>query len=139
MDRLLDTNKNILTLLIITSMFCSCHSIKKYDYKHVECKEIPKEALNIVIADYSKRLRKRKDIDNITAVALYIDYTSTDWFYIGTKPWLPSLDDNGDYHLKDDKFPIEELDEYIGKNCCNSSGVPSWMVIVLAPANSPKY
>lgn len=115
MDYQLDTNKKILTLLIITSMFCSCLGIKNYDYKHIECQEIPEEAVNIVITDYSKKLQKRKDINNVTAVALYIDYTSTDWFYIGTKPWLPYLDDNGSYQLKDDKYPIEELDEYIGK------------------------
>lgn len=96
-------------------MFYSCCSVNNYDYKHVECQYIPQEAVNIVIADYGKRLQKRKDLNNIKAVALYIDYTTTDWFFIVTKPWRPSLDDNGKYHLICDKYRIEKLDKCIGK------------------------
>lgn len=116
MDRLLDINIKILTLLIILSVLHSSCSINNYDYKHIECQEVPQEAINIVIADYSKRLRKRKDINDVKAVMLYIDYTSTDWFYIGTKPWIPSLDDNGNYRINADKFPIERIDKYMGEN-----------------------
>ena len=114
-------------------MFCSCHSTKNYDYKYIECQEIPKEAVNIAISDYSKRLRKRKDINNVTAVEVYIIYTSTDWFYIATKPWLPYLDDNGKYRLLDDKFPIEELDEYLGKVA------PSWIPTQFAEKDDVLY
>ena len=131
MDCLLDINKKLLLLFIITSMFCSCHSIQIYDY--IECQEIPKEAVNIAISDYSKRLRKRKDINNVTAVEVYIIYTSTDWFYIATKPWLPYLDDNGKYRLLDDKFPIEELDEYLGKVS------PSWIPTQFAEKDDVLY
>ncbi len=121
MGCLLSISNKILVLLIATSMFCSCRSTKNYDYKYIECQEIPIEAINIAITDYSNRLRKRKDIDNITAVEVFIVYTSTDWFYIATKPWLPSIDESGKYHLTDDKFSIEMFDKYLGQV------PPSWM------------
>ena len=116
MEHLLNISSNkLLILFTITSMLCSCHGIKNYNYKRIECQEIPKEAVNIAIADYSKQLKRRKDFSNVTAVELYITYTSTDWFYIGTKPWLPRIDDKSGRQYFADRFEIEELDEYMGK------------------------
>lgn len=133
MDRLLDINMRILTLLIISLVFYSCCSVKNYDYKHIEYQVLPKEAVNIAISDYSKRLRKRKDINNVTAVEMFICYTSTDWFYIATKPWLPILDDNGNYRIDADKYELDVLDEYIGRI------PPSWIPTQFAEKDDVLY
>ncbi len=114
MDCLLSI-KNLLVMFVTTFLFYSCCSVKNYDYKHIECQEIPNEAVNIAISDYSKRLRKRKDINNVTAVKVYIGNTSTDWFYIATKPWRSFIDDESGKYYFTDRFDIELLDEYIGK------------------------
>lgn len=132
MEHLLNINK-LLVLFIMASMFCSCHNLKNFDYKHIECQEIPKEAVNIAIADYSKKLKRRKDINNITAVQVYIAYTSTDWFYIAMRPWYPRVDEFGKYHLFADKFEIELLDEYLGKI------PPSWVPTQYAEKDSVLY
>ncbi len=133
MECLLDTNMRSLFIVIIAFLVCSCCSINNYDYQHIKVKEIPKEAVNIAITDYSKILRKRKDLSNITAVELYISDTSTDWFYIATKPWLPTVDDKGEYHLTDDKFPLEVLNKYIGQI------PPSWIPTDYAEKDNVLY
>lgn len=83
-------------------MLCSCGSTKIYDY--VEYKEVPKEAVNIAIADFSSALQRQKDT-NIVAVRVGIAYTSTDWFYITMIPWIDETN----------KFPVEMLDMYMGQ------------------------
>lgn len=105
MENLLDTDKRPLFLFIVILMFCSCHSIKNYDYKLIECQKIPKEAVNIAIADYSKQLKRRKDLSHVVAVNVYVHFTTTDWFFISMIPWID----------ESDKFPIEYLDMYMGK------------------------
>ena len=82
MERLLDI-KRLLILFFITTIFYSCASTRNYDY--VEYKETPKEAVNIAIADYSKRLKWHKDLRNVSAVNIRITYTSTDWFIISIR------------------------------------------------------
>ena len=94
--------KRILILIFITTIFYSCASTRNYDY--VECKETPKEAVNIAIADYSKRLKWHNDLRNVSAVNIRITYTSTDWFIISMIPWIDEAD----------KFSISELKEKEG-------------------------
>ena len=97
--------KRLLILFFIVSIFCSCATTKVYEYDVVEYKEPPQEAINIAIADYSKQLKRQKDLGNITAVNMCIIYTSTDWFYISMHPWTGEAD----------KFPISLLKEYEGE------------------------
>ena len=97
--------KRLLILFFIVSIFCSCATTKVYEYDVVKYKEPPKEAVNIAIADYSKQLKRQKDLGNITAVNMCIIYTSTDWFYISMHPWTDEAD----------KFPISLLKEYEGE------------------------
>ena len=94
--------KRILILFFITTIFYSCASTRNYDY--VECKETPKEAVNIAVADYSKRLKWHNDLRNVSAVNIRITYTSTDWFIISMIPWIDEAD----------KFSISELKEKEG-------------------------
>ena len=115
MDCLLDINKKLLLLSVITSMFCSCHSTKNYDYKHIECHEIPKEAVNIAIADYSKRLKRQENPDNVVAVQVRVYPTTTDWFYIAMIPWQLYVDnDSGKCYLTN-RFLVSWLDENMGR------------------------
>lgn len=112
---LLNTDKKLLLLFIVMIMFGSCQSIKNYDYKHVECQMVPREAVNIAIADYSKQLKKRKDISRVVAVHVRIHCTTTDWFYISMLPWQLHIDDDsGEYYLTD-RFSVKWLDENMGK------------------------
>ena len=84
-------------LLIVSITLCSCCSLRVWDFEYVECKEIPKEAVNIAIKDYSKRLHRQKDT-NITAVQVMVNYTSTDWFYLAMLPWIDEANKfNRDY------------------------------------------
>ena len=133
MDCLLNTKRKLLFLSIITFMIYSCGSINNYKYQHTEVKEIPTEAVNIAIADYSKTLQKRKDSSNITAVKLYISYTSTDWFYIAIKQWGAILDEDGKYRIDADKFDIEELNKYMGQI------PPSWIPTDYAEKDNVLY
>jgi hypothetical protein len=55
----LSINK-LLVLFVTTFIFCSCLSLQNYDYQYVEYQETPKEAINIAIADYSKKHLKQK-------------------------------------------------------------------------------
>ena len=112
MEHLLDI-KRLLILFFITTIFYSCGSTRNYDY--VECKETPKEAVNIAIADYSKQLKRRKDLSNVVAVHVRIHYTTTDWFYISMIPWQLYVDeDSGEYYLTD-RFLAKWLDENMGQ------------------------
>jgi hypothetical protein len=86
-------------------MFCSCLSLQNYDYQYVECQETPKEAINIAIADYNKKHLKEKNNGDVRAVAVHINYTSTDWFYISMVPWIDEAD----------KFPISLLKKNEGR------------------------
>lgn len=115
MVRLLDINTEILTVLIISLAFCSCHSLNNYDYKHIECQEIPQEAVDIAIADYTKRLKKQKVFDNVVAVHMRVHITTTDWFYISMIPWQLNKDDDSGKCYLTDKFMVKWLDENIGK------------------------
>ena len=92
--------KKLLFLLIIISVFYSCRSTLNYEY--IEHKEIPREAVNIAIKDYGKRLRMRRDT-SIVAVNIIITYTSTDWFTVTMLP----------YEGDDDKFPMYIVEEYM--------------------------
>lgn len=100
----LSINK-LLVLFVTTFMFCSCLSLQNYDYQYVECQEAPKEAINIAIADYSKKHLKQKNNGDVRAVDVHINYTSTDWFYISMVPWIDEAD----------KFPISLLKENEGR------------------------
>ena len=122
MDYLLSINK-LLVLFVTTFMFCSCCSIKNYNYKYVECQETPKEAVNIAIADYSKRHPKRKNLGDLTAVDVHITYTSTDWFYISMIPWIDEAD----------KFPISILEENEGRI------PPNWVPTECVEINNVLY
>lgn len=97
--------KRLLILFFIVSIFCSCATTKVYEYDVVEYKEPPKEAINIAIADYSKQLKRRKDLSHVVAVHVYIDFTTTDWFFISMIPWID----------ESNKIPIEYFDMYMGK------------------------
>ena len=83
----LSINK-LLVLFVTTFIFCSCLSLQNYDYQYVECQETPKEAINIAIADYSKKHLKQKNNGDVRAVDVHINYTSTDWFYISMVPQM---------------------------------------------------
>lgn len=84
-------------LLTVSITLCSCCSLRVWDFEYVECKEIPKEAVNIAIKDYSKRLHRQKDT-NITAVQVMVNYTSTDWFYLAMLPLIDEANKfNRDY------------------------------------------
>ena len=120
MERLLDI-KRLLILFFITTIFYSCGSTRNYDY--VECKETPKEAVNIAIADYSKRLKWHKNLRNVSAVNIHITYTSTDWFIISMIPWIDEAD----------KFSISELKENEG------SIPPFWIPTEYAEINNVLY
>ena len=122
MDYLLSINK-LLVLFVIAFMFYSCLSLKNYDYEYVERQETPKEAVNIAIANYSKRHPKRKDIGNVTAVDVQITYTSTDWFYISMIPWIDEAD----------KFPISILEENEGRI------PPNWVPTECVEINNVLY
>ena len=100
----LNINK-LLVLFVTTFIFCSCLSLQNYDYQYVECQEAPKEAINIAIADYSKKHLKEKNNGDVRAVDVHINYTSTDWFYISMVPWIGEVD----------KFPISLLKENEGR------------------------
>ena len=113
--------KRILILFFITTIFYSCASTRNYDY--VECKETPKEAVNIAVADYSKRLKWHNDLRNVSAVNIRITYTSTDWFIISMIPWIDEAD----------KFSISELKENEG------SIPPFWIPTEYAEINNVLY
>lgn len=113
MGNRLYTNKKFWGLFLIAFTVCSCHSLKNYEYKHLECYETPKEAVDIAIADYSHALKKQKEISDVVAVYIYIFPTSTDWFYISMVPWRLHVDDSSQYYLAD-KFPIEFIDKNMG-------------------------
>jgi hypothetical protein len=100
----LSINK-LLVLFVTTFIFCSCLSLQNYDYQYVECQEAPKEAINIAIADYNKKHLKEKNNGDVRAVAVHINYTSTDWFYISMVPWIGEVD----------KFPISLLKKNEGR------------------------
>ena len=100
----LSINK-LLVLFVTTFIFCSCLSLQNYDYQYVECQETPKEAINIAIADYSKKHLKQKNNGDVRAVDVHINYTSTDWFYISMVPWIDEAD----------KFPISLLKKNEGR------------------------
>ena len=115
------TNKKLLLLFITLFIFYSCCSIKNYDYEHIEWQQLPREAVNIAIADYSKQLSKRKDIRNVVAVDIFIGNTTTEWFYISFRPWQLNIDDASGTTYLTDKLQITMLNEYIGKI------PPSWI------------
>ena len=100
----LSINK-LLVLFVTTFIFCSCLSLQNYDYQYVECQETPKEAINIAIADYSKKHLKQKNNGDVRAVDVHINYTSTDWFYISMVPWIGEVD----------KYPISLLKKNEGR------------------------
>ena len=116
MECLFNTIKKHIFLFVITILFCSCLIIKNYDYKEIECKELPKEAVNIAIKDYSKRLKRQKDSSKIVAVLVFVQYTSTDWFYISMMPLQFQLCyDSSVLSYLNDKYPVEWLDNDIGR------------------------
>lgn len=120
MERLLNI-KRLLILFFITTIFYSCLTTRNYDY--VECKETPKEAVNIAIANYSKSLKWHKDLRNVSAVNIRITYTSTDWFIIAMLPWIDEAD----------KFSISELNKNEG------SIPPFWIPTEYAEINNVLY
>ena len=120
MERLLNI-KRLLILFFITTIFYSCLTTRNYDY--VECKETPKEAVNIAIANYSKSLKWHKDLRNVSAVNIRITYTSTDWFFISMLPWIDEAD----------KFSISELNKNEG------SIPPFWIPTEYAEINNVLY
>ena len=93
-----------LLLLLVSISLCSCYSLKNYNFDYVEYNEIPREAVNIAIKDYSKRLHRQKDT-NVTAVRVRVDYTSTDWFEVSMVPWIDETN----------KFNRDYLTPYVGK------------------------
>ena len=103
-------NKKLLLLLIASTVLCSCYSLKNYSYESEDCQEVPREAIDIAIKDYSKRLRSRKNA-SITAVNIRSVCTLTDWFYLAMLPWIDDAD----------RFPLSELRKNIGEV------PPSWI------------
>lgn len=110
MEHQSNTKIKLLLLLIILTVLCSCCSLNVWDYGHVECKEIPQEAVDIAIKDFSRRIRSRKNTNRAT-VNVLINYTSADWFEVAM---LLRRDDA-------DKFPLSELQENVG------TVPPSWI------------
>lgn len=118
MGNLLSTIENLCLLFIIIGISCSCSSVKMYkpeytyDYEHIECQNIHREAIDIAIADYSQRLLMHEEYSGISAVEILVACTSTDWFYVAMKPWRRN---------EVDKYPIATLEKFKG------SLPPSWI------------
>lgn len=113
MEPLLNINKKILFFFIIISpMFCSCLTIKNYDY--IECEDIPREAIDIAIKSHNKRLQVHKNSDVIAVVL--------DAYYISERKLNLFMRESVKGDIVD-KFPVETLYEYVGQ--IPSSSIPT--------------
>lgn len=96
-----------ISFIMLSCILHSCCALKNYDYEVVKCQEIQREAIDVSIKDYDKRVLKRKR-SNI-AIRVDVLYTTTDWFMVFFTPW------------ENDNIPITILKKYKNQN------PPSWI------------